>query len=244
MAHEVNIKTSIATETLKINYYPEGFAVIPDSASHQYINTTPNIQSVEIQDVTSYSITNVDNSSNLSFDASNALGITLGTAPSSQLLEGLDAYKYSFPDFNNYGVVDGVVSALSEDLSTLTAGDIICFKPHTTGTVNDYSTTLKLADVSDLSNGAYNTLMIFLSYNNGTLKVLHKGFFDYETNSTNVNNWEVGRTIYLNANNKIDTTPTTQAANWVRSLGFCVPNKENKYRVWFEPDSTYIKLTT
>lgn len=235
MAHEVNIKTSIATETLKINYYPEGFAVIPDSASHQYINTTPNTQSVEIQDVTSYSITNVDNSSNLSFDASNALGITLGTAPSSQLLEGLDAYKYSFPDFNNYG---------DDDLTTLTAGDIICFKPDTTGSINSYSTTLKLADVSNLDNGAYNTLMIFLSYNNGTLKVLHKGFFDYETNSTNVNNWEVGRTIYLNANNKIDTTPTTQASNWVRSLGFCVPNKENKYRVWFEPDSTYIKLTT
>tara|TARA_R110002012_G_C11619860_1_gene608887 strand:- start:217 stop:951 length:735 start_codon:yes stop_codon:yes gene_type:complete len=244
MAHEVNIKTSIATETLKINYYPEGFAVIPDSASHQYINTTPNAQSVEIQDVTSYSVTNVDNSSNLSFDASNALGITLGTAPSSQLLEGLDAYKYSFPDFNNYGVVNGVVSVFSEDLTALTAGDIICFKPHATGTVNIYNTTVKKVNVSNLDDGAYNILMIFLSYSNGTLKVLHKGFFDYETDSVNVSNWEVGRTIYLDENNKIDIVPTTQPESWVKSLGFCVPNKENKYRVWFEPDSTYIKLTT
>jgi len=244
MAHEIDIKISTATETLKINYYPEGFAVIPDSASHQYINTTPNSQSVEIQDVTSYSITNPDNSNNLVFSASNALNVTLGTAASSQLLESLDAYKYSFPDFNNYGVINGVVSAFSEDLTTLTAGDIICFRPHTTGTFNQYNTTLKLADVSDLDKGAYNSLMIFLSYNNGTLKVLHKGFFDYETNSTNVNDWQVGRTIYLNEENKIDIVPTTQPSNWVRSLGFCVPNKENKYRVWFEPDSTYIKLTT
>jgi hypothetical protein len=47
----------------------------------------------------------------------------------------------------------------------------------------------------------------------------------------------------LNAAGKLDTSPSTTSGHWVRSLGFCIPNNQNKKTVWFEPDSTYLKIT-
>ena len=83
-------------------------------------------------------------------------------------------------------------------------------------------------------------LFVFISYIGTTLKVMHKGYL--EIPDSKINNWSVGSTLYLNNNNILDIVPATGSGNWVRSLGFCIPNKENKKIIWFEPDSTYLKL--
>ena len=69
---------------------------------------------------------------------------------------------------------------------------------------------------------------------------MHKGYIEIPDNK--INSWSVGSTLYLNSDSKLNTSPTTSSGHWVRSLGFCIPNNENKKIIWFEPDSTYLKL--
>jgi len=99
---------------------------------------------------------------------------------------------------------------------------------------------MEKANTNDLNKGAKTNLFLYLSYVAGNLKVLHKGYYDVPNDF--IENWSAGKTIYLNASGKLDTSPSTTSGHWVRSLGFCIPNTESKKRVWFEPDSTYLKI--
>ena len=230
MSQEVNIQISEATETLSIGYYPEGIAIIPEIGATINVQTSPNSKSINIDNAPIYSINNTVGNQNLGFDTSNALSVTLGTILSTPLLQELDAFKYNFNDF---------IITNSDDLSV---GDIVYFTTDNSAEANSYGTKLLKASTSNTSSGAYNNLMIFLSYNNGSLTLIHKGYFDYETTSSNISGWSPGRTLYLDGNNKLSTIPSTAPGSWVRSLGFCIPNTLGKYRVWFEADSTYLKL--
>mgnify|MGYP003126473664 FL=1 len=68
---------------------------------------------------------------------------------------------------------------------------------------------------------------------------MHKGYI--EIPNAKIENWSVGRTIYLNNNNILNINPANNPGTWVRSLGFCMPNNTNKKFIWFEPDTTYLK---
>jgi len=231
MAHEVTIQVSEATETLKIGYYPEGLAVIPEIGATINVETEPNTKSINIDNATIYNINNAIGNQNLSFDTSNALSVTLGTILSTPLLQELDAFKYNFSNFT-----------LNNAEGYFNVGDIVYFTVDNSESANDYGTKLLKASTLSTSLGAYNNLMIFLSYDNGSLTLIHKGYFDYEPDDANISGWSPGRTLYLDGNNRLSTIPTTTPSSWVRSLGFCVPNTLGKYRVWFEADSTYLKL--
>ena len=95
--------------------------------------------------------------------------------------------------------------------------------------------------ISDVEAGAKKSLFIFISYDsNERLTVMHKGYF--EPDVSKITSWDVGATLYPNDLNKFSTSPTSTSGNWVRSLGFCIPNTQNKKFIWFEPDTTYLKL--
>ena len=230
MAHAIDISIS-DPESITINGYPAGFAIVPESGYTTYYNPEPSnnyaftTHPPEILDVT----TAESSLSVSSFDISGAMNVTLGTLPYSQLGAELDGFKYIFKDFS------------ITNSASLSAGDIVYFKQNIG--YNSYNCEVVKADIGDM-NGAYSNLMVFLSYNNTSknLYVMHKGYFDYETNAAQINNWSPGRTIYLNNSNKIDITPTTSSGGWIKSLGNCIPNKVNKFRIWFDPDTTYIKL--
>ena len=83
---------------------------------------------------------------------------------------------------------------------------------------------------------------MFYSYSGGNLILLQKGYFDFTLESTNFGAWAGGRTLYVNVLGKLDILPTTVSNHWVKSMGYCIPNTENKKRIWFEPDTTYLKI--
>jgi len=230
MAHAINISIK-QPEVRTINAYPKGFAIIPTSGYATYFKPEPNnnwafaTQSQEVLNVTSAA----QGTSIGSFDISGAMNVTLGTLPYSQLGAELDGFKYVFDNFSITNSAD------------LNAGDIVYFK-ESVG-YNSYNAQVLKASTGNME-GAYGNLMIFINYNATSKKlyVMHKGYFDYETDAAQVNNWSAGRTIYLNNNNKIDITPATTSGYWIKSLGNCIPNTDGKKRIWFDPDTTYIKL--
>jgi len=153
-----------------------------------------------------------------------AVNVQVGSPSGSIVPQLLTAYKYKF---ENYTLPN------SEDFSL---GDVVFFSSGS----NEYNTTLYRADVSITAFGAFNNLFIFISYTGTTLEVMHKGYL--EIPDSKIESWAVGSTLYLNASNKLHNNPTTSSGHWVRSLGFCVPNNVNKKYIWFEPDSTYLKI--
>ena len=152
------------------------------------------------------------------------INIQVGSPSGSIVPQLLTAYKYKF---ENYTL---------ENPSLFSLGDVVFFGAGS----NEYNTTLTKASVSNTGFGAYNNLFIFISYTGTTLEVMHKGYL--EIPDSKIDSWVVGATIYLNASNKFHNNPTTISGHWVRSLGFCVPNNVNKKYIWFEPDSTYLKI--
>lgn len=148
--------------------------------------------------------------------------LQVGMQTNSLVPQLLNAFQYTFEDFTLSG--------------TFEYGDLVYFN-HSS---NEYNAALNKADVNNTSKGAFNNLFVFISYIGTTLKVMHKGYLEIPDGK--INNWSVGSTLYLNNNNILDIVPATGGGNWVRSLGFCIPNKENKKIIWFEPDSTYLKL--
>lgn len=152
------------------------------------------------------------------------LSIQLGAEINSLVPQLLNAFQYRFERFPNIA-------------SDFTYGDIGYFKFHESGI---YNATFEKADVSNTSNGAFNNLFVFQSYSGNVLTVMHKGYLEIPDNK--INAWSTGNTLYLNDNNILDINPAISSGNWVRSLGFCIPNTQNKKIIWFEPDSTYLKL--
>jgi hypothetical protein len=156
--------------------------------------------------------------------AISAVNIQPGALPNGTI-ESLMELKYAFPNFIQPGIGDDFVK-----------GDLVVFYEDATAT---YGCQLKHSDTSDLDY-APKMLMLFVGYVNGTLTVMHKGYMDYEDDEESpLANWTAGSTIYASQTG-IDTSPNDVSANWVKSIGFCFPNVENKRRIWFESDSTYL----
>lgn len=152
------------------------------------------------------------------------INVQVGEVSGSIVPQLLTAYKYKFEDYT---------LSNSNDFSS---GDVVFFKSG----ASEYGTTLEKADVFSTEKGAYHNLFIFLSYTEKTLEVMHKGYF--EIPDSKISSWAVGQTLYLDKDNKLDINPSSTSGHWVRSLGFCIPNNVNKKFIWFEPDSTYLKL--
>lgn len=162
------------------------------------------------------------------------IDIQVGTATNSIVSQLLNSFRYIFPNFPSEEIEDG-----------LTEGEICYFDDDvllagSQSTFSVYNCSLKHANVTQLSRGAKSNLFIYIGHTNGDLTLLHKGYYDMTSDLMPV--WSPGKTIYLNNENKLNTSPTATSGHWVRSLGFCIPNTENKKRVWFEPDSTYLRI--
>ncbi len=153
-----------------------------------------------------------------------SVNISVGSQTNSLVPQLLNAFQYKF---DNFTLINS---------SSFEYGDVVFFKSGS----NEYSATLEKADVTSTASGAYNTLFIFQEYTNSTLQVMHKGYIDLP--ASKINTWTVGQTLYLDANSKLNSVPTAGSSHWIRSLGFCIPNNQNKKTIWFEPDSTYLKL--
>jgi hypothetical protein len=157
-----------------------------------------------------------------------AAEVNVGIQPYSKLAQELDGFKYKFDNF------------LVTNPEVFSPGDVVFFK--SAPGYNSYNSMLTKANTSSVDYGAYHNLMVFVSYSNERLILMHKGYFDYEVGDVNITDWEVGRTLYLNSNSILSTSPTNLSGGWVKSLGFCIPNTDGKYRIWFESDSTYLQL--
>lgn len=234
MPEAINISIT-NPKTLTINGYPDGFAIMPKAGYTRFFAPEPNndyafsTASPEVLDITN-AISSYDGVG--SFDCSGALNVTLGTLPYSTFASELDGFKFQFKDFE-----------LQEaTYSQLTIGDLIYFKSVVNG--NAYNSTIEKANTQNINQGAKYGLFIYLGYNINAKIVyaMSKGYFDYELSDTRFATWSAGKTIYLDNNNRINVIPATSSNAWVKSLGLCIPNKENKKRIWFDPDSTYLKI--
>jgi hypothetical protein len=163
------------------------------------------------------------------------INIQVGSSGNSIVQNLLSSFRYIFPNFPNEEIVSGVAT-----------GNIIYFS--STEVINNqdtftvYNSSIQLADTSAVSKGAVSNLFMYISHGDDEdVTMIHKGY--YEMPDALIENWTPGKTIYLNAAGKLDTSPSTTSGHWVRSLGFCIPNNQNKKTVWFEPDSTYLKIT-
>ena len=158
--------------------------------------------------------------------------VNVGSSTDSIVAQLLSSFRYTFDDFP------------VEEIEA-TVGALVYFSDtpvYTSTTFDVYSSSLRSANTDALTKGAKGNVFIYIGHSadTSTLTLLHKGYFDLE--DSQVANWSPGKTIYLNALGQLDTTPSVTSGHWVKSLGFCIPNKENKKRVWFEPDSTYLKI--
>ncbi len=152
------------------------------------------------------------------------INIAIGEVPSSNTAGVLNAFQYKFQNFE------------ITDPESYEPGMLVSFN----GGSNNYNGNLAAVHTQNIAF-AYQGLWIFVSYSESSkdLVLMQKGYIDLQDDQ--INNWVIGRTIYFNQD-KFDTTPTTVSQQWVRSLGYCVPNTENKKRIWFDPDTTYLKL--
>jgi|TARA_R110000737_G_scaffold76254_1_gene106803 hypothetical protein len=157
--------------------------------------------------------------------AISAVNVQPGALPNGTT-ESLMELKYAYANFTQPGI------------DSFKEGDLVCFEP-TVSQEYPYGCVLKKANTTDLAL-APRMLMLFISWRNGTLIVMHKGYFDYQDiPESQLANWAPGATIYA-SNQGLDIEPNNEPNNWVKSIGFCFPNLEGKRRVWFESDSTYL----
>jgi len=236
MAHEITVNVSTPTEELTISGYPDGVVITDVSAASPYVVAEPS-NTLNVLGESGATIVTANTYADNSADVINIgaqLNVTIGTLLESPVASELDGFKYAFPNFVDAGITTTIFGP------THKFGDVVFLKSDLSDTANEWGAVCKTADVNDIDKGAYNNLFIFISHINNTLIILQKGFFDLE--DENISQWTAGRGLYLDDDNLFDITPTSSSGNWIRSLGYCVPNNNNKKRVWFDPDSTYIKI--
>jgi hypothetical protein len=154
--------------------------------------------------------------------------ISVGVATQTLSPFALNSFIYTFENFT-----------LSSP-GAFIAGDVVYF---TASGSNSYSSDLANAQTQTKEQGAIQGCWIFMSYNGTDLVLMQKGYFDFTSESPNFGEWKAGYTLYLNGDGRLDINPSTGSGNWVKSFGHCVPNTENKKRIWFDPDSTYLKIS-
>ncbi len=221
----ITAKTAESTITIRAN--PISF-ISPNASSSSGVSFTPNPVNEALVDVNNssffYANTAVDVVPIGGITYQNPVNINVGQQTNSLIPQLLNAYQYKFDNFTLHAP------------NEFEMGDVVYF---TSGT-NEYNSLLQKARIDDTTKGAYNNLFIFISYSRNTLQVMHKGYL--EIPNSKMSTWNVGRSIYLNSSSLLDITPVTTSGAWVRSLGFCIPNNTNKKIIWFEPDSTYLKI--
>jgi hypothetical protein len=158
--------------------------------------------------------------------ALNATGVGTGSLPNT-ISESLIELKYSFPDF------------VQSDMNDFTYGDVVVLAD---GDSNSYGCVLAKANTL-ISSHASKMLMVFVSYSGSTLVLMHKGYIDFDNVSETgpITSWSNGQTLYVSGT-QVGINPPSISGHWVKSIGFCMPNINNKKRIWFESDSTYLTL--
>tara|TARA_R100000030_G_scaffold99458_1_gene90576 strand:+ start:2614 stop:3300 length:687 start_codon:yes stop_codon:yes gene_type:complete len=226
--HTAKIGIASAASKLVLTATPSSTVTTTASGTSSFVFTPSPINEALI-DTTTASFSTVTNPT-----ASTPIGgivyqqpvvIEVGTQTNSLIPQLLNAYQYKFENFT------------LDSPSDFALGDVVYFN-HTG--LGNYACTLEKAKVNDLAKGAYNNLFVFISYTENILKVMHKGYLAIPNSA--ISSWQTGRTIYLDSSNKLSITPTLDSGSWVRSIGFCIPNTENKKIIWFEPDTTYLKI--
>ena len=224
----ITVTPGITSQSVQIQVNPS-FAITPiHSASPAITPAPPSAQQV---DVTSgqFTITSTVDAPTVTLVGGIAvqtpINLEIGSAASTGLPELLNSHIVKFRNF---------VITNAESYNT---GDCIVIVPGS----NAYNSDITKADTSIMTRGAYNNIWMFLNYSGNDLILLQKGYFDFSNDSTNFGEWMPGRTLYLNADGILDLLPSATSLHWVKSMGYCIPNTENKKRIWFEPDTTYLK---
>jgi hypothetical protein len=222
------ITPSVADKTINIEVTP-AHAITPSTSNSTSIQPSPDATAEITPSSTSFTpdISAASAATTIGgITVQPDINVNVGVATMTSTPFVLNSFEYTFDDF------------VITNPDNYSQGDIVFF---TTGD-NAYDSDLGQINTSTLNLGAYNNLWLFISYTGGNLVLMQKGYFDFTSESANFGTWEAGRTIYLNASGQLDITPSTTSGHWVKSLGYCIPNKENKYRVWFEADTTYLKI--
>ena len=158
--------------------------------------------------------------------AINSLGLGLASLPNGAT-ESLMELKYAFEGWPSVS-------------STISYGDVVVFNTLVPASTNPYGVLLEKADTSNPEH-ANKSMMVFVSHINGTLILMHKGYIDFTDIDNSLNSYVQGDGLYVNGSN-ISITPPQTSGSWVKSIGFCMPNIEGVYRIWFESDSTYFTI--
>ena len=158
--------------------------------------------------------------------AINSLGLGLSSLPNGAT-ESLMELKYAFEGWPSVS-------------STISYGDVVVFNTLVPASTNPYGVLLEKADTSNPEH-ANKSMMVFVSHINGTLILMHKGYIDFTDIDNALNSYVQGDGLYVNGSN-ISITPPQTSGSWVKSIGFCMPNIEGVYRIWFESDSTYFTI--
>lgn len=225
-----SITIGASATTIKVTANP-GFAINTPQPQVPIIEAIPNNSAaVNIFD-TSSSIAVSTQTFDFGGVASVPVTLNVGTQQDPIAInQEFSNFKYKFPNF-------------AQDTSSFVSGDVVYFK---TSTATAYNVEIEKADVMNVEKGAKGVIYIFIEKTSeNTLVLLHKGFYDYSNTSTQIDTWTAGHTLYINSGNKLDADVSEfVSGQWIRSVGFCVPNTTSTKRVWFEGDSTFVKIKT
>jgi len=230
MALNVSIQAEVANKTLEIKGYPDGLAFYTEPKSQEFVVAKPSTEAPIIPNssIVNYSLTSDTTPSAEVINIGSSLNITLGTILNNKTYDELDAFKYLYPNFVDSGI-------------NFQPGDVVYLEEDLSSSANEWKAKCKKADTNDEFKGAFNSLYIFQEHVQNNLVLISRGYFDLEDEM--IEQWTAGRTLYLDRDNKFHITPSEiKSGGWVRSIGSCIPNTENKKRIWFEPDSTFIKI--
>lgn len=227
MSDTIQISVENAKANLDISGYPNGVAFEVGVVNSEYVVPAHPNKTISVDDkLLDYDFTVAIPQTSLGLTGSSCLDITLGTLPENELYKDLNKFKYRFENFVDSGT------------SSLEAGDVVTLVENID--YNAWNCECKKVDTDDVYTGAFNTIYIFISHEDNDLILMSRGYFDLP--DSKISQWTSGRTLYINQNNILDITPTGASGAWVRAMGMCIPNTENKKRIWFQPDSTFIQI--
>tara|TARA_B110000091_G_scaffold164440_1_gene175655 strand:+ start:39901 stop:40596 length:696 start_codon:yes stop_codon:yes gene_type:complete len=227
----VTISHSTPTAEVSIIAQKQGAAIIPTSSFVASFKPEPNSEYM-ISPVSVDPSLSIDSGSAVAvtggIDAYSSVNISLGVQPFNNTANSMSGFIYTFSGFH------------VENIEDFSVGDFVVFNASIDPIHDSYKSKLYKADTSSMDRGATTNIFILKVINAGGISVMHKGFHDYELLDSIIEEWIPGQTLYSN-NEGLSINPPTASSSWIRSVGFCVPNIDDKKRIWFEPDSTYIK---
>ena len=159
--------------------------------------------------------------------AINSAGVGLGSLPNGAT-ESLIELKYDFDNIPNFD-------------NGLQKGDLCIMQTTASGQEGSYESLSLLKADTNTPNQSTKNVFIFISRINGIFTLMHKGYVEYENLEGGLQSWRAGETLYVNEG-KLSLSPPQTSNNWVKSIGFCFPNINNKLLIWFEPDSTVFTI--